>query len=798
MNGLLEDVRYALRQVRKSPRLLVLIVVILGIGIGATATIFSLIEAAGNLPIRDQKTTVLVFSINPARMLDRTPISAGDFADMKTRLPVLQDLAAFSEETVHVQGPSEPTRLSIQRVTTNFFSVLGVAPAFGRDFNHEDVTRNQPVVILAHGTWQNEFGADSGILSRTIQINGLEHRVVGVMKPEFQYLSESTALWLPMKDPITTDDRGSRELIVVGRLRNTADTPQLQAQAALLATQLAAEHPDNDAGWQFSITGTIPVRRDEAIVLAFVVLLPFLVLGIACANIANVLLARAVGRQREVAVRIALGASRIRIIRLLLIESGVYALAGGGVGILAGIWGTDLIRGFSLFWANAKVDIWVLAASLLTALLSGLLFGITPALQMIRVGAGETLKRTSSATTIDRRGHRLRSALMVGEVAAATLLLLLAGLVLRSVEELRTLDTGFRIDGVQTFRTALLEYRYQEPAGAVQGHRAILDGLRQTPGVRAAGAGTRVPTQGGRNNPTQQLEIQGRVYLGKERDWAQDLSVTPGYFEALAVPLLRGRDFNSGDLAFSAPVAVISQTMAKRYWGNGVAVGQKFRLAGLGTEAPWITVAGVVGDVRNDDAGAPPLPILYFPLTQHPARQLTYVLQTSGGASIAAATIRATVAKVEPGIPIHDVKSMRQLLNDDLAGAYFTAGFLAVLGIIALSLAALGIFGVLSHVASEHRPEIAIRMALGAEPSQIVRRFVGKALRLTSAGIAVGGAGAAGAFRLIRSSLSDVSVVDPIAASVVVGMLLLVAGVACYFPVRRATRLDPMTVLRWE
>jgi predicted permease len=798
MNGLLEDVRYALRQVRKSRRLLVLIVIILGIGIGATATIFSTIEAAGHMPIRDQKTIVLVFSVNPERMLDRTPISAGDFADMKTRLPLLQDLAAFSEETVHVQGPSEPARLSIQRITTNFFSVLGVAPAHGRDFNHDDIAGNQPVVILAHATWQKEFGADPEILERTIEINGLAHRVIGVMRPEFQYLSESTALWLPMKDPVTADDRSSRDLIVVGRIRSAGDMPQLRAQAALLATQLAAEHPDNDAGWQFSLTGTIPVRRDEAIVLALIVLLPFLVLGIACANIANVLLARAMGRQREVAVRIALGASRMRIIRLLLIESGIYALAGGAVGILAGIWGTDLIRGFSLFWANAKVDIPVLAASLLTALLSGLLFGVMPALQMIRVGAGETLKRTSTATTIDRRGHRLRSALMVGEVAAATLLLLLAGLVLRSVEQLRSLDTGFRIDRVQTFRTALLEYRYPQPAGAVQGHGAIIDSLRQIPGVRAAGAGTRAPTQGGRNNPTQQLEIQGRVYPGKERDWAQDLTVTPGYFEALGVPLLRGRDFDSADLASSIPVAVISLTMAKRYWSDGEAVGQRFRLAGLGTEAPWITVVGVVGDVRNDDAGAPPLPTLYFPLTQHPARQLTYVLQTSAGASIPAATIRAAVAKVEPGIPIYDVKSMRQLLNDDLAGAYFTAGFLTVLGIIALSLAALGIFGVLSHVASEHRPEIAIRMALGAEPNQIVRTFVGKALRLTSVGIAVGGVGAAGGFRLIRSSLSDVSIVDPVAAGVVVATLLLVAAAACYFPVRRATRLAPMSVLRWE
>jgi putative ABC transport system permease protein len=798
MSGWLEDFKYAFRQVRSNPRLLLLVIAILSIGIGANTTIYSLIEAAGHLPVRDQNTLVLLWSVNPARMLDRTPVSPGDFADMRAQLSALDSLAAFFEDIVHVKGSAEPMRVDVQRVTSNYFSVLGVSPALGRTFDTVDANSSEPVVILANSTWETNFGGDRGILARTIEINGVAHRIIGVMKPDFQYLSEDTGLWLPIKDPASTDDRSERGLMAVGRLRRLEDMPQLQVQLAALSTQLAAEHAQTDAGWQFNITNTVPVRRDEAIVLALVIVLPVLVLGVACANIANIFLARGVGRQREVAVRVALGASRRRIVRLHLMESALYAFVGGTAGVLAGVWGTDSIRGFSIFWKNATVDVPVLIASLATAALCGLLFGLMPALRMSSVEPGQALKRDSSRTTIDSKGRRLRSLLMFGEVSAAALLLLLCGLVLRSVMELRGMDTGFRINGVQTFRTALLEYRHASPADAVQGHQAILDSLRQIPGVLIAGAGNRVPTQGGRNNPTQQLEIEGRDYLGKDRDWAMDLTVTTGYFEALDVPVLRGRLFGPGDIAAAPPVAIVSLAMAKKYWSDANPVGQKFKLTEAGAAAPWIMVSGVVGDVRNDDAGSPPVPTIYLPLTQHPVRTLTYVLQTSPDYSIPLAAIRDAVAKVEPSIPVYDVKTMRQLINDDLAGAYFTTGFFAVLGIIAVSLAALGIFGVLSHVAAESRPEIAIRIALGAKPSQIVWKFVWSTLRRTLAGIVVGSVGAIAAFRMIRSTLSNISVVDPLAVGTAVGLLLLIAAVACYLPLRRAASFDPMVVLRSE
>ena len=337
MGGLLEDFTYALRQVRKNPRVLALIVIILGIGIGANATIFSLIEAAARLPIRDQNTIVLLWSVNPSRNLDRTFISAGDFSDMKKRLPALQDLAAFSDDSVDVQGPAQPIRLPVQRVTANFFSVLGVGPAIGRAFSSEDAGSAEPAAILAHSTWQTHFGGDPAILNQSVEINGLRHKIIAVMKPDFQYLSEGTAMWVAMRDPSPTDDRTARDLLVVGRLRDLGDAPQVQAQAASLAQQLSAEYPNTDAGWNFTVTGPIPVRSGEAFVLGLIVFLPFLVLGIACANIANILLARGVGRQREIAVRLALGASRLRIIRLLLVESMLYSLAGGAIGVLVGV-----------------------------------------------------------------------------------------------------------------------------------------------------------------------------------------------------------------------------------------------------------------------------------------------------------------------------------------------------------------------------------------------------------------------------------------------------------------------------
>jgi predicted permease len=796
--GLTEDLKSATRQVRKNPRLLLLIAVILGVGIATNATIFSLIDAAARLPIQDQFTVNLLWSVNSQRGLDRTPVSAGDFADLKARLKSVKAIAAFSEDTVHLTGGTEPVRMPVQHVTANYFSVLGVVPAIGRDFNIDDLSAAEPAVILSDSTWQKQFGSDPNILERKIQINGVSHRIAGVMKPKFQYLLPDVALWIPMKDPTPAADRVSHDLIVVGRLFKAGDAPRLNAEATVIAQQLASEHPGTDAGWQFSTTPAIPVRPQERVVLALIIGLPVVMLGIACANIANILLARGIGRNREIAVRIAIGASRWRIIRLLLIESSVYALVGGAAGILGSLWGISAVKQSNFLWADARLDPFVLLVSVAMALACGIVSGLTPALHTTRLGVAECLRRGSGKATIDRKGQRLRSVLVIGEIAAATVLLLLAAFGIRSVEELRAIPTGFRLVGVQTFGTEILDYRYPAMSDVVQAHEAVLQSLRRLPNVRYAGAGERVPTQGGRNNPTRQIEIDGRSYPDpRQRDWGMDLAVTPGYFEALGVPLLRGRYFDQTDSAAAPRAAIISQTMAKKYWQDDDPVGQTFHLAGDNSSPPT-TIVGVVGDVRNDAADQPPAPMLYFPLTQRPKRPLTYVLQSFNLSVPDSSLIRSAVAAADPTLPIFDVHTMSELLNEDLSGTYFTAGFLSVLGIIALALAAIGIFGVLSQITSERRTEIGIRVALGANPGQVVLGFVMKAIRLSGVGIGIGVVLTLCSFRLIRGTLYGVGPADPIALGFTLAALFATAMAACYLPARSAARIDPMATLRNE
>ncbi len=793
-----QDFRYAFRQARKNPGLVALITVVLALGIGANTTVFSLVRAGAHMPIRDPLRVVLFWSANQSRGLDRSLISPGDFADLKSSLRTVEDVAASIGGPAHLMGAAEPLRLSALRVTANYFSVLGIAPAIGRDFVAEDSESEQAVVILAHATWQNYFGGEPEILGRRVEINGIPHEVIGLMAPEFVFLS-SDELWLPMRIPTAFDDRTARRLIVVGRLNPDATLEQAQSEASILSEQLVERHPDTEVGWEITVTGAAPMRPDEIIVSSPIIGVPFLVLGIACANIANLLLAQGLRRKREIAVRVALGASRSRIVRLLLIESVVYAMIGAGCGVLLGSLGTDLIVSLNLtpFWSRARVDMWVLAASIGAGLFSVLLFGLAPALGTARVDHNDALKQGSANTTIDRKSQRLRKGLVIGEVAAATLLLLVAGLMLRSATALRAIETGFNVDGVLTFRTDLQGYRYAELSDAARVHLGMLDSLRGLPGVMFAGAGTRVPIEGNRNNPTEQLVIEDREYPDPgERDWSVDLTVTPGYFEALGVPLLEGRYFGPRDTASSLPVAVVGLSTAQKYWGREEAIGRRIRMGDLGSRAPWVTIVGIVGDVRNDDADAPPLPTIYFPLGQRPARALTYVVQTTQNPGSASEAIRRAVTIREPGLPIYRLRTMEQLLWDDLEGVYIVVGLFGVFGLIALSLTALGIFGVLSHVTSESRPELAIRTALGANPNEIVYQFVWKGLRLAIVGIVMAVFAGIGLVQIIQNALYGVGPVDPFAFGLAITVLLTVAVLACYFPARRAARTDPMTVLR--
>jgi putative ABC transport system permease protein len=708
-------------------------------------------------------------------------------------------------------GGVEPVRLIAERITTNFLSVLGVEPIIGRGFAADEYNQPEAVTILSHSTWQTVFGGDREILQRQIEIDGVPHRIIGVL-PELGFFSYGINLWTPMRDPTSSEDRAVRSLTVMGRVAPEIAVgymlfdprprvPELHAELAVLSKQLAESHPDIDREWSMSFSGVVPMRTSEVVVSALFMITPVFVLAIACANVANLLLARAVGRKRDISVRIALGASRFRIVRLLMVESVLYALAGAAVGVALGVWGVDLLRGFDAtpFWSTAQVDVFVLAGSLAVAGLSALFFGLTPASQTLRLALIESLKHGAANVAIDRKGHRLRTILMTSQVAAATLLLILVGLTLRSALRVSALDLGFQMDRVLTFRLEVPEYSHPDSESVAQTHLRIVENIRALPGIEYAGIGTRVPTAGSRNNHSEQLEIPGRAAAAEgEGDWAVDLTISPGYLEALRIPLLRGRSFSSADTAASQPVALVSKATVDRYWPNGDVIGKTVRLVSAGPAARWMTIVGVAGDVRNDNASAPPLPMLYLPMSQHPIRGATYVLQASTDVDATTAAVRTAVRAAEPNLPVFNFQTMNQVVESDLVGLYFPVRLLGAFAGLAFFLAMVGMYGVLSHLTSERSAEIAVRVALGARPGQVIWAFVSKGMRITLYGVIAGiGAGFL-VSPVLRSVLFGVSATDPTSFAVVTATILAVALAACFLPARRAAKRDPMSVLRCE
>ena len=798
-----QDVAYAIRRARHDPGLVILITLVLGVGIGVNTTVFSLLKniVLPNLPVHEQDRLALVWSVNQERNVDRSPLSRGDFADLKRRSTSFSSLAASERTSVHFEAGSEPLRLVGDRVTTNLFAVLGVTPAAGRDFQPEDALSTTSAVILSGQAWRQYFGGDPSVLGRSITIDGKPYRVIGVTGPDFWFMARDVAFWLPMREPDPSDDREDRNLIVVGRMNPGVQRSQVESATLVVSHQIEKQSGLAGRGWEMTVTGLLPLRPAEKAAIFMMFWIVALILAMACANIANILLARSLGRKREIGVRLALGAGRQRLIRQLVVESMVYASLGTAVGLVLGAAATDLVRRSmsSPFLSTAHVDFPVLVAGLLIGAVCALLVGLTPALYSLRPGIVEALKQGAGVAFTDARGARLRRFLLTGQVACATMLVLVTGLMIRSASQLHSQKLGFRMDGILTFRLDLPEYRYPEMASVARAQQRLLSVLRSAAGFLTVGAGNRVPIEGSRNNPTLRFRTDRDVPANRDSGrWALDLAITPGYLEALGVPLLRGRYFADLDNASSVPVAVISHAMATRYFGGEDPIGRKIELDSRGGESLWTTIIGVVGDVRNDNAFEPPAPTVYLPLSQRPSRTATYVVRCQQNLSSAAETVRKLVRNVEPGLPVYRQRPMREVIREDFSDLDSIVGLLSVFGAVAVFVASLGIFGVLSHLIAARRAEIGIRIALGAVPAEVARLFLRQGLCFASSGLILGTLGGIAAGWAFRAALAQVRPFDPVTVFSTLLLLLAAAASASYLPARRATGVDPLSILRSE
>jgi putative ABC transport system permease protein len=817
MRTLTQDLRYGLRLLARSPGFTAIALLTLTLGIGATAAIFSVVDAVllRALPYRDPQRLVTVFEDDSEVGFPRNTPAPGNYSDWKAQTQIFEDAAAAAEygrfHVFNLTGDSgadagEPEKLQSASVTQNLFAVLGAKPALGRVFLPEEDRPGGPhVVLIGHGLWKRRFAGDPGLVGKAIALNGEKYTVVGVMPAGFAYPSASADIWTPMA--LTQDqmaDRGNHYLEVVARLRPGVTLAQANAGLQVLAKRLAQAYPDTNAGIRrffaepLQDTYTYGARTGLIVLMAAV----GFILLIACANIANLLLARATGRQREIAVRTALGAARSRIVRQILTESALLAAGGGLLGILLADWcfnflknliPVDLSRTVSL-----ALDPGVLAFAVAISLASSLLFGMAPALQVSRIDLNVVLKEGGRGSSGPRRGV-LRNLLVIGEVALSLMLLVGSGLLLESFARLRGVDPGFRADHVLTVRVDAPVTKYGEFTKRSAFFERVLERVRALPGVRAAGFTSALPLtwEGGSSGFTPE-----GVAPRPDVPWsANNRVVTSGYFEAMRIPLRRGRLFQDADGAHAPLVAIVNETMARKFWPNQDALGKRFKFDDSGDKTPWLRIVGIVGDVRQMRLNDPPRQEMYFPYWQAKDNWMVLrdlAIHTSGDPLRLAAATRQAVWSIDKDQPVSNVMTLDDLLDQEVAQRRVQAALLGGLAALALILACIGIYGVLSYLVTQRTREIGVRVALGASASDVFRTVAGQGMTLAGLGIAAGLAGALALSRLLGSLLFGVRAGEPMAYAGAVAVFGMVALMACYFPARRAARVDPMITLRYE
>jgi len=802
MQAFLQDARYALRMMNRQRGVTLVCVLTLALGIGANTAIFSAVNAfvLRPLPYDDPSRIMTIWEKRPAEGVLDNVVAPADFLDWAKQNSTFESMAAQLSITADLTGAGEPQRLFVGAVSPAFFNVLRVRPILGRDFRPEESFAGKPrVVILSHRLWSSQFGRDTSIVGRSLTLNGTPFEVVGVLPPSFEFPDDQLDLWSPLVIEGTPQpqSRSSHQLVVYGRLKPGVTVEQARADMERVGAALSQQYPETNrthGSWVIPYEEWVkgPIRSSLLLLLAAVAF----VLLIACVNVANILLAKSAGRRREVAIRSAVGAGRARLAGQMLTESLVLAGLGGLGGLLIGWWGIQALTQLApddiqiLGWSHLRLEPRVLAFTAIIALATGILFGLLPAWQLASQDAGASLKEGGRSPGGVRR--RVRIALVVSEIALASLLLVAAGLTLRSFLSVLHEPAGFRIDRSLTVSVNLIGSKYRTREAVVATFESIEQRLASIPGVRGVGETSHLPL-GGRDG-RQGVTIEGREATPDAPTRAHPRVVSPSYFRTMRIQLLAGRPFSEQDAPPSAPVVVVNETMAKRYWPGASPIGKRVKFNSA--TDPWMEVVGVIADVKHWGLDARVNPEIYLPLKMGFGSTMTYVIDSDLDATALAASVRDQIRAADPNLPVAALRTMDDIASASIGSRRAGMVLVTVFGVLALLLAAAGIHGVMSHLVALRTPEIGVRMTLGATPAGMMALVLREGAVQAAAGLALGLGGGVLLMRSFRSVLYGVEPADPITLTIVGFLLLATALVACALPARRAMGVDPVNALR--
>jgi putative ABC transport system permease protein len=811
MNTFFRDLRYSLRLLLKSPAFTAVAIFSIALGIGANTTVFSVINAVllKSVPYKDPASLVLVWGDSAQESLRKhNQVSATDVADFRAQSTTFVDVATYTGWFPIMSGDNEAERIPAIQVGDGFFKIMKGEPVLGRVFTAEEqVDGKDFVVVLGHSLWQRRFAGDPNIVGKSILLNGRPYNVVGVMGPDFHPLPAALVapegqFYRPVAEAYDDSERDARHLRAIARLKPGATLEQAQSEMSAIAVRLQQQHPTTNHDYGVAVVSITDelvggIRPTLWLVFGAVVF----VLLVACANVANLLLARSTVRYKEITIRSAIGAGRGQLVRQLLTESLLLSLLGGTLGLLLAIWGTSLISGagakINPMLANTQVDLRVLGFTFAISIITGLIFGLAPALQISKPNLAESLKESGRGSGAGASRNRLRSALVVAEIAMTLVLLVCAGLLIRTVLRLRNVDTGFDSKNILAMSIGLPGVKYPKPENQIAFYKQVTERIAALPGVTAAGTTSVLPL-------SDNFDGRGLAVEDLPKPPGEEISVdlyvtTPGYLRAMDIALRKGRAITEQDTNDSFKVALVNETMAEQLWPKQDPLGKRIKFPGSEKNPqPWRTVVGVVGDVAQYGLDQKAPMQMYLPHTQFPTSFNSIVVKTAAEPMALASAIRREILAVDKDQAVFNLTTLDELRGDSIKIRKFFMLLLLVFAALALMLAAVGIYGVMSYVASQRTHEIGIRMALGAQATDVLKLIIGNGMLLAVIGVALGLAAAFAVTRVMAGLLFGVTATDTMTFLTVSVGLILIALLACYLPARRATKVDPLVALRYE